>query len=30
MMTSFLILVIIQVHYFHMPFLAISDLDRYK
>ncbi|XP_052818789.1 piezo-type mechanosensitive ion channel component 1-like isoform X1 [Mya arenaria] len=28
--TTFLILLIIQVHYFHVPFLAISDLDRYK
>ena len=27
--TSFLIVIIIQVHYFHKPFLALSDLNRY-
>ncbi|XP_060599283.1 piezo-type mechanosensitive ion channel component 2-like isoform X3 [Ruditapes philippinarum] len=28
--TSFLIFIIIQVHYFHKPFLLISDLNRFK
>ncbi|XP_067651571.1 piezo-type mechanosensitive ion channel component 2-like isoform X3 [Haliotis asinina] len=28
--TSFLIVVILQVHYFHKPFLKMSSLDRYK
>ncbi|XP_071091757.1 piezo-type mechanosensitive ion channel component 2-like [Haliotis cracherodii] len=28
--TSFLIVVILQVHYFHSPFLRMSALDRYK
>ncbi|KAL4234818.1 hypothetical protein ACF0H5_006459 [Mactra antiquata] len=28
--TSFLIIIIIQVHYFHTPFLQMCDLDRYK
>jgi len=28
--TLFLIFIIIQVHYFHIPFLNLSDLERYK
>ena len=28
--TSFLIIIIMQVHYFHTPFLKLSALDRYK
>ncbi|XP_053400970.1 piezo-type mechanosensitive ion channel component 2-like isoform X3 [Mercenaria mercenaria] len=28
--TSFLIFIIIQVHYFHKPFLLLSDLNRFK
>ncbi|KAK7483051.1 hypothetical protein BaRGS_00025714 [Batillaria attramentaria] len=28
--TSFLIVIILQVHYFHKPFLRLSALDRYK
>ncbi|OPL21028.1 hypothetical protein AM593_02126, partial [Mytilus galloprovincialis] len=27
--TSFLIVIILQVHYFHKEFLTISDLNRY-
>ena len=28
--TSFLIIIILQVHYFHKPFLRLSGLDRYR
>ncbi|KAL3858640.1 hypothetical protein ACJMK2_008907 [Sinanodonta woodiana] len=28
--TSFLIIIILQVHYFHKPFLQMSSLDRYS
>ncbi|XP_052229514.1 piezo-type mechanosensitive ion channel component 1-like isoform X2 [Dreissena polymorpha] len=28
--TCFLILVILQVHYFHQPFMQLSDINRYK
>ncbi|XP_060075477.1 piezo-type mechanosensitive ion channel component 1-like [Ylistrum balloti] len=28
--TSFLILIILQVHYFHKPFLLLSDLERHR
>jgi hypothetical protein len=28
--TSFLIVIILQVHYFHKPFVKLSALDRYR
>ena len=28
--TSFLIVIILQVHYFHKPFMRLSALDRYR